>query len=83
MVMKTVGELYYITSFEVLECGMLNGREFMVIDKWNGGRAPPGGVEIAYRNSSDGTARYNEDNAPKVMYLGKGSRRVVYEWPGT
>lgn len=74
-----VGENCDLFALQEGECGLLEGREFMVVE-WHNGDRVSDTCKIVYR---DGTAaRFSRDtNDPKVMFTGVGERLIQYKWP--
>jgi hypothetical protein len=79
--MLEAGKTYPLSHFIVGDCGLMNGKEFMVVQYTNGDRVSDV-YEIVYRiDNSPGT--FSTDyNCPNAIYLGKGERIITYKWVG-
>ena len=78
---KEIGKKYPMCHFDINECGMHNGMEFIVLNRYSGDRVS-GATKIEYRNGE--TENFVHDhNDPQAIFVGKGKRIVTIEWAGT
>lgn len=73
--MKTIGCKCLLSELDVHDCGLLDGKEFIVIARYPGDRIS-GSSTIMFRDGGEGT--YYRD--PTVMFIGVGERVVSYKW---
>ena len=70
-----------ISQFKPGDCGILNGKRFIVTKRVPEDRGS-GGTTVEFEGG--GTREFWWDHKdPEAEFIGRGTRRTVFEWPAT